>query len=61
MKIRTVEALQKYVNGGNNVKYLFFWGHQSKGVEVSKTCFSQWYSSTFEIDGVTYLRAFYDG
>ncbi|MBZ5488168.1 NADAR family protein [Halomonas aquamarina] len=57
MRIRTIEALKKYVNGGNNIKYLFFWGHQRKGAEVSKTCFSQWYTSAFETDGVTYLTA----
>lgn len=57
MKIRTVEELKDYVNRGNKVKYIFFWGHQKKGAEVSKTCFSQWYESEFSADGVTYMTA----
>ena len=47
MKIRTREELVNYVNRGKKVKYLFFWGHQIKGNTVSKSCFSQWYTSPF--------------
>ncbi len=47
MKIRTREELVNYVNRGKKVKYLFFWGHQIKGNAVSKSCFSQWYTSPF--------------
>ena len=34
-------------------KFLFFWGHQpNKDGSISKTCFSQWWLSSFEVDKV---------
>lgn len=57
MKIRTIEELKNYVNSGNKVKYVFFWGHQNKGMDVSKSCFSQWYESSFSDDAITYMTA----
>ena len=39
------------------MKYIFFWGHQEKGSEVSKSCFSQWYESAFEEDGNRFITA----
>ncbi len=42
----------------NQVKYLFFWGHQKPANgEVSASCLSQWYESPFVAEGVTYLTA----
>ncbi|KUJ61500.1 hypothetical protein AR687_12525 [Flavobacteriaceae bacterium CRH] len=39
-------------------KYLFFWGHQpSKDGTITKTCFSQWWLSSFEVDKVIYKTA----
>lgn len=40
------------------IKFLFFWGHNQKrqGV-IDKSCFSQWYPSSFEIDGINYPTA----
>jgi ribA/ribD-fused uncharacterized protein len=39
-------------------KFLFFWGHQpSKDGTIIKTCFSQWWLSSFEVEGVTYKTA----
>ena len=57
MKIRSKSALINFVNQSNPVKYLFFWGHRKPKQGVSKTCFSQWYESSFEIDGVLYPTA----
>jgi ribA/ribD-fused uncharacterized protein len=57
MEIVTKEDLQKYLNEGNTVKYVFFWGHRKHKNGVSKTCFSQWYESGFEEDGVFYQTA----
>jgi len=38
--------------------FLFFWGHQpNKDGSISKTCFSQWWLSSFEVDKVTYKTA----
>jgi len=32
-------------------KFLFFWGHQPNNDEsISKTCFSQWWLSSFEVE-----------
>jgi ribA/ribD-fused uncharacterized protein len=39
-------------------KFLFFWGHQpNKDGSISKTCFSQWWLSSFEVDKVIYNTA----
>ena len=41
-----------------NNKFLFFWGHQpSKDRTITKTCFSQWWESTFKVDGIEYKSA----
>ena len=57
MKIRNREELIEFINNGNQVKYLFFWGHQKPKSGVSKSCLSQWYESPFELDGIQYPTA----
>lgn len=57
VKIRSREELQDYVNRGNKVKYLFFWGHQSAGGKVSKSCLSQWYGAPYQCDGLSFMTA----
>ncbi len=57
MNIRSNEDLLNYVNHGNSVKYVFFWGHQKQKMDISKTCFSQWYESSFEVEGIVYPTA----
>lgn len=57
MKIRNRQALTDYVNHGHPVKYVFFWGHQKPASGVSKSCFSQWYHSPFEVDGKQFNTA----
>jgi len=43
---------------GENVQFLFFWGHRpSKDGSITKTCFSQWWPSPFKVEGHTYLTA----
>lgn len=45
-------------NINTNNKFLFFWGHQpSKDGAITKTCFSQWWESTFIVDGIEYKTA----
>ena len=40
------------------LKYLFFWGHQpSKDGRITQTCLSQWWVSSFVVDGITYPTA----
>ncbi|WP_444997380.1 NADAR family protein [Aliikangiella sp. IMCC44359] len=56
--IRSKNELIKFVLNEESVKYLFFWGHTSNSPQtINKTCFSQWFNSPFEIDGVTYSTA----
>ena len=38
--------------------FLFFWGNQpSKDGTITKTCFSQWWMSSFKVDGIEYKSA----
>ncbi|RWW93845.1 NADAR family protein [Flavobacterium cerinum] len=51
----TVENL---VNDGHPKEYIFFWGHQSsKDDSITKSCFSQWWESAFEVNGINYKSA----
>lgn len=51
-------SIEKLVSENQNNKYLFFWGHQpNKDGSISKTCFSQWWLSSFEVENVTYKTA----
>jgi ribA/ribD-fused uncharacterized protein len=53
-----VQWLINEINNNQSIKYLFFWGHQpSKTGETIKSCFSQWWISPFDIDGITYRSA----
>lgn len=45
--IQSIEELRQKVSAGFKFKYLFFWGHQSHGDTVEKTCLSQWYPADF--------------
>lgn len=54
MKIRTRVQLANVVNRGKKVKYVFFWGQKRKGETLTKSCFSQWFSSPF-IEGDTHF------
>ncbi len=57
MKIRTRDQLVDFVNHGNKMKFVFFWGNQEKGSQISKSCFSQWYYCTFEEDSNHFISA----
>jgi len=53
-----LQWLLKEAEKDQRLKYLFFWGHQpSKTGEVSASCFSQWWLSTFEVDSISYKTA----
>lgn len=50
--------IEKLIEENQDNKYLFFWGHQpNKDGSISKTCFSQWWLSSFEVDAITYKTA----
>jgi ribA/ribD-fused uncharacterized protein len=43
---------------GEPVDYLFFWSHRPHpDGSIGKTCFSQWFEASFEIDGIRYQTA----
>lgn len=42
--------------GGKNLEYICFWGHHpKKDGSITKSCFSQWWKSSFNIGHVKYL------
>ena len=54
----TREELIHKIENGEHFKYLFFWGHQpSKSGEITSSCFSQWWLSSFVIDEIEYKSA----
>lgn len=56
--IRDRESLEAAVAAGAQPKYIFFWGHRpQKDGTIGKSCFSQWWPSAFEIEGVRYASA----
>lgn len=53
--LQLLEGLQEQVRKGQRFKYLCFWGHTQKAVNiVDKSCLSQWFPAKFEVDGVSY-------
>lgn len=51
-------TLRKRCEDGESFDYLYFWGHQkSKSGQITKSCFSQWYSSPFLVAEVHYATA----
>ena len=51
-------TIQDKYNHEENLRFLFFWGHQpNKDGSAGKGCFSQWWESDFEIDGIVYKSA----
>ncbi|NOX14486.1 MAG: NADAR family protein [Epsilonproteobacteria bacterium] len=57
MKLRTKDELIDYANYGNNVKYIFFWGHKKVTSSITKSCFSQWYEIEFKKDELRFISA----
>lgn len=52
------QQLTDLINSGKKVKFVFFWGHRpSADGSITKSCFSQWYTAPFEIDGIHYPTA----
>lgn len=54
----SLEIVSEEFKKGKKHKFLFFWGHQkSKDGSITKTCFSQWWGSSFTVEGVVYKTA----
>ncbi|MFT3705965.1 MAG: NADAR family protein [Agriterribacter sp.] len=50
--------LKEGYSAGKPLSFLFFWGHKpSKDGSITKSCFSQWWMSPFEKNGITYPTA----
>jgi ribA/ribD-fused uncharacterized protein len=49
--------LRARFNAGEKLKFVYFWGHQAHTSGVTASCFSQWYSAPFELDGQRYPTA----
>ena len=54
----SIEWLQNQIEKDVHVEYFFFWGHtQKQTTTIDKSCFSQWFPSSFEAGGKTYKTA----
>jgi ribA/ribD-fused uncharacterized protein len=52
------KSLDKTFQSGKKMKFLFFWGHKKDASgEITSSCFSQWWSQKFTIDGIEYPTA----
>ncbi len=57
MNYNNQKIIDRY-NKGEQLKYLFFWGHQvSPDGSITKSCFSQWWLQSFEVDKIVYKTA----
>ncbi|HEP0307830.1 MULTISPECIES: NADAR family protein [Providencia] len=52
-----IKSLCKQYRSGKKFKYIFFWGHQTKQSQITKSCFSQWYPSPFVINNHRFASA----
>jgi ribA/ribD-fused uncharacterized protein len=50
--IYSIDWLKEKFKNGEQIKYVFFWGHTGEG--VGSFIFSQWFPSPFVVDGITY-------
>jgi ribA/ribD-fused uncharacterized protein len=55
--IRDRDALVAHIATGARVRFLFFWGHASRGDDVGPHVLSQWAPTPFMVDDVRYLTA----
>lgn len=53
MKHEIKDIIKRY-DAGEQLEYVFFWGHYCKDGQVTKACFSQWFPYNFEVDGIMY-------
>ena len=54
----SLQKIKEEFNSDKSIKYLFFWGHTpNKDGSIGKSCFSQWWESPFEVEGLTYKTA----
>jgi len=57
-KYYNINWLTEKFESGEALKFLYFWGHTNKyNSPIEKSCFSQWYPSSFTVDCITYNTA----
>lgn len=50
--------IEKQYQSGKKMKFLFFWGHKkNRDGTLTTSCFSQWWSQKFTVDGIEYPTA----
>ena len=49
-----VYSIDKIPSCPNESDFVFFWGHEARMENNPEACFSQWWHSDFEVDGVWY-------
>ncbi|MDN3695605.1 NADAR family protein [Chryseobacterium tructae] len=52
----TIQNIKEKFQKKQRIKFLFFWGHTVKN-EITKSCFSQWFTGAFEENGIVYKTA----
>ncbi len=57
MSPRSVTELTDLLASGEQVRFLFFWGHRPTPGRVGKGCLSQWWPSPFTVGGDTFATA----
>lgn len=58
MKYNNKWLIDQFDRDSQSIKFLHFWGHQpAKDGSITRSCFSQWWVSPFEIDGDIYPTA----
>ena len=57
MSKHTKETIIQRFNQGEELQFVFFWGHTVTPGKVTTTCFSQWFPCTFTVDGEEYSTA----
>lgn len=58
MEKYNLEWIKQLIAFDQNLDYLFFWGHTPKNNQkVGTFCLSQWFPSSFVVDGKTYFTA----
>lgn len=53
MRYNTEMIVNRY-NSGEELEYVFFWGHTIQPGKIKKGCLSQWHNCRFEVDGVVF-------
>lgn len=53
-----IEWARKKALRNDKLRFVFFWGHRpSKDGSITSSCFSQWWSCDFTVDGIKYHTA----